>query len=282
MAHEGHGNHWECIFEDVGGAISRWLPEVLSRGRLVGPLRPDAAGLADGETVGIAYPDTPLRALALISGQDHDGTTENVFASGYPWAASGIPQRLILDEVLPWQGGIEAWLRTSFPGGDGPELTFFDTLFHAHRQRLELGAEAAFSLAGVAYSAEVAHPDPVVIDNPETIRAMRAGTDRADDTSPIEVRLNGAAVLLPRDEYAPHEYEFQGPVKAVEAFDLFGCRVMRLTITVARLLDHEDEDVDIALYVADHVWRTNERPLVGSDVRGLMWLQGHLAEADAP
>lgn len=277
MAYEGHGNHWQCLF-DVENGIRDWLPVMVERGCLIDP-RPANDGLGAGEVVGIAYPDTPLRTLSLIVGMRKNGTMRQVLASAYPFAVKGVRRRLVVEDVIPWQGDIEAWIRTSFPDGDGPELTFFDSRYYANKKRIGVGMEADFILAGMAYFAEVVHPEPILIETPDVIRAMRAGTDRADDPSPVEVRMEGAAILFPREERAPHEYEFQAPVTAVEAFDLLGRRMVRLTVTVARLIDHEDEDVAIDLYVSDHVWGSNERPMPGADVRGLMWLQGYLADA---
>ncbi len=271
MAHEGHGNHWQGL---VGERVTdRWLPIMVERGRLIDP-RTDGSS-PNSTTLGIAWPDTPLGGLALISRKTAE--TNFVLVSGYPFAVKGVRHRLLIEQIFPWQNGIEAWIKASLPGGDGPDLTFFDTRFYANRRRLHIGSEAEFILAGLAYTAEVIHPEPVLITNPETIRVMRAKTDQPDSLDPIEVSMEGAAVLLPKDAYAPDEYQFQGPVKMVEAFDAFDMRIIKLRLTVARLRDTDATDIDIDLYVSDHVWRTGERPLSGSDVRGLFWLQGHLA-----
>lgn len=275
MAHEGHGNHWERILGDVA-QIRRWLPVMVERGRLIGP-PPQGGALPDGATFAIGWPDTPLCGLALISAVQETAQPRFVLVSGYPLAAKGIRRRLLVERINPWQNGIEAWITTRLPSGDGPDLTFFDTHFYANRHRLRVGLEAEFILAGLAYTAEVAHPKPVVITKPETIRAMRQGTERPDDLSPIEFHLEGAAMLFPHDKYAPDEYQFQSPVKAVETFDAFDTRITRLTVTVARPMESESDEIDIDLYVSDLMWRTSERPRPGADVGGILWLQGRLA-----
>lgn len=274
MAHEGHGNHWQCIFEDLQ-LLMPLLPKMVERGRFIDKV--EKGGLADGATAGIAWPDTPLRALSLISGVHKNGVRQQLLVSGFPYAASGPRRRLVVEEIIPWQNGIEAWIKASPPGDGGPSLTFFDTRFYANHHLMKTGLEADFVLAGLAYFAEVAHPEPVLITKEDTIRAMRAGTAQADDLSPIEVRMEGAAMLFPRDDYAPDEYEFQAPVKMVETFDVFDRRMSKLTITVARLMDDNDPDIDIELFVGDHVWRSNERPMPGADIRGVLWLQGYLS-----
>jgi hypothetical protein len=74
--------------------------------------------------------------------------------------------------------------------------------------------------------------------NPESFHSCSHGAGRA-----IEVRLQGAAILLPREDLSPDDYSFQAPVKEVESFDMHGRRVTRLRCTVLRL----DSDVDIDL-----------------------------------
>lgn len=274
--HEGHGNHWECVVENVEDLLENDLRVMLEHGRLIDP-RPDRP-LQDGDVVGLSYGDTPLRALSLIAGRRDGDQLGQVFASGYPFAVQGVRHRLVIDEIIPWQEGMEAWIKASFPDGDGPQLGFFDTRYYAHHSRLKVGMEADFVLAGLAYSAEVAHPEPVTITDPAVIQSMRQGTNDPDDTSPIKILLTGGAFLFPREDYAPDEFEFQAPVKAAQPFELRGRRLVRLTVTLVRLLDRVDEDIDIDLYVAEHVWRSNERPMPGADVQGVMWLQGYLAE----
>lgn len=87
-------------------------------------------------------------------------------------------------------------------------------------------------------------------------------------TSSINIQLAGRAFLFPREDFAPDEFEFQAPVKAVQPFERLGQRMVRLTVTLVRLLGRVDEDIDIELYVAEHVWRSNERPMPGADRPG--------------
>lgn len=269
--HQGHGDHWECLFENTSVFVEDWLRTLVREGSLEPPT---CRIEKPGDAAGIAYPATPLRGLALVTA----GEDANELASAYPWAARGVRRRMVVEEIIPWDNGIEAWITASFPGDDGHSLTFFDTRYYAGKDRVRVGLEADFVLAGLAYFAEVIEPAPVFITNPETIRAMRATSDQADDTSPIEVRLNGAAILFPRDDLAPSDYEFQVPVKEVEHFTVFDRTVTRITATVTRLTGRDDEDVDVDFYVAAERWRRNARPLPGADIRGAVWLQGYLAD----
>ncbi len=272
-----HGNHWGCVLEDIESLPDHLLPQIVEQGHVIDDRKPGP--LAEGEAIGITWPETPLRFLSLIGGiSDGAGDSANALVSAYPYANRGVKHRLIIEEILPWSNGLEGCLRVTFRNDAGPSLTFFDTRFYANRGRYRVGMEADVVLAGLAYRAEVAHPKPVFIEKLETIRAMRAGTEHEGDDSPIEVRLDGAAILMPRDGAGPDDHEFQAPVKDIETFALDGRRITRLTVTALRLSDLDDEDVDLELYVDEERWGSNERPLPGADVQGLLWLQGYLAE----
>src|SRR5581483_8843074 len=101
-----------------------------------------------------------------------------------------------------------AWIKTRVPGIDGLSLTFFDSRYYASRDRLSVGVEAEFIIAGLAYTAEVAHPEIVRIDEPEKIRAMRAGTERADDLSKIKINMRGFAFFFVRKKSPQEDYVF--------------------------------------------------------------------------
>ena len=274
-ADAGHGDHWGCLEEEVSELPDRWLRRAVADGMMADHREPGP--LEEGEAIGIVWPaEGSLRVLSLIAGvSDEDGEVRNVLASAYPYAHTGRVYRLVIEDIIPWANGIEGWLTASFAGEDGPIVTFFDTRFYAHNQEYRIGMEADFILSGLAYRAVDAHPDPVFITDPDRIRAMRAGTDRADDESPVEIRLNGAAILIPRSDADPDDYEFQAPVLERERFDLNGRQVMRLTATVMRLSD-SDRDISIDIYVGEHGWGNDARPSVGSDVQGVLWLQGHM------
>lgn len=82
MAHEGHGNHWQCILEDAE-EVRRLLPRMIERGRFID--KPSNGTLAEGATAGIAWPDTPLCALSLISGvARQSGEPHQELVSAFP------------------------------------------------------------------------------------------------------------------------------------------------------------------------------------------------------
>lgn len=273
---ETHGDHWSCLEEDLDALEDGWLRKALEEGHVVDQR---ATGpLSEGEVVGIAWPDTPLRVMTLILGErDETGDLRNVMASAYPWAVAGVSHRLVIDHIQPWDSGTGAWIKASFADAEGPGLTFFDTRYYANKSRYEIGQEASFVLAAVAYRAEVVHPEPILIEKLETIRAMRAGRPNEGDDSPIEIQFAGAAMLLPRDDALPGDHEFQGPVKEVEQFELNDRHVRRLRLTLVRLLERDDADIDVYLYVDERRWSNDERPVPGTDIRGAFWLQGYLA-----
>jgi len=271
MLDEGHWTNWLTIVDDYA-RIEPLVTAIVERGRQVGPHPPR---LPDGsELYTIASPETPLCVLILIKSTADANAPREIFSS-YPFATKGVCHRLIVDEIIPWPDGGEAWIKAGLASFDGSELTFFDPRFYMDRTRLQVGTEADFILAGLAYTAQVAHPEPVLITDPDKIRAMR-GRDRADDLSPIEIRGEGGTILLPDSKLEPDGYQFQGPVKDITAFEVFGRNISRIRITMTRELEPVT-DIDIDLYVAERAWQSAERPQSGSDLQGLMWLQGYLA-----
>lgn len=280
---EGHGEHWVCLFRDIETTVTAHLPQVVSEGSLLGFAEP--APIMGEATAGLWWPGQAGRgtlALVAINAQDEDGTAGNLLMSAYPAVLDGPIQPLTIQEVLPWSNGIEGLVRATFPeDGSGPEIAFFDTLFYLNRDRYRPGLTLPFRLAAFAYWAQVVHPEPVVIDKPEAIEAMRKGTEREGDMSSIEVIMSGAAILFPRDDLSPDDAEAQGPVRAVDHVLWAGVPLTCCWVTVVRLLDREDEDIDIPVFIAPHVWRTGERPEPGNDLQALIWIQGCLADNPA-
>lgn len=269
--HEGHGNHWQCLFETAREAAQKCIPEITASGRLIG--QKPSGPLWPGQFIGLAHPDGPVQGLALITGEVDNGVASNVLASGYPVALKGVRHRLVINEVIPWRGGAEAWLKCSLPGGDGPAVTFFDTLFFLNREHTRVGVEAEFSLAAFAYSAKIDRTEPIVIDDLARLRTMNEPGTPDDQLKPITISMKGAAALIPQDTYAPDEYLYQGPVRWIEKIEVFGRKLTSLVITPLRLPDSYG-DFKLALYIDDHVWKSEERPVEGSDVTGVFWLQG--------
>lgn len=287
MPYQNHGDHWGCLSENVEEFVQRLSPLMLTHGRCIDPHPSDRRSgsdgiLAAGESIGLVWPESPLCGLSVISGLEESGAVSQVLMSSYPFVITGARYTLTVMEIIPWSNGVEAWIKACPPNSEGPLLTFFDTRYYAYRDRLRIGQQAEFALAGLVYAAEVVHPEPILITDPDAIRKLRVETSELDEITPMELQTEGAAILLPGDEEeAPDDYQFQGPVKAVETVTVFDQSITRFTATVARLPKPGDADIDldIELYVANHAWRTEERPVWGSDVRGYVWLQGCLVDA---
>lgn len=63
--HQGHGDHWCCIEDDVEKVPAAWLPLAIADGRVIDDRSPGP--LAEGEAIGIEWSETPLRVLTLIA-----------------------------------------------------------------------------------------------------------------------------------------------------------------------------------------------------------------------
>lgn len=141
--------------------------------------------------------------------------------------------------------------------------------------------EATFELAALAYSVEVIKPKPILITDPAAIHNLRFGDEDSDDTEPVEISLEGAAIFMPQPNLSDDDFSFQAPVGEVEVFNVFDIRFTRMAVTLSRMSDDDgkDRDFNIDLYAAEGVWHSSARPMPGTDVSGLLWLQGRLADA---
>lgn len=283
---EGHGDHWGCLFSDVETSLAYWLPTAVEHARLLDPRPRDRNGrtipLQPGELAGLSYPEAPLSGLVLVAAVDSgDDRPRSEMVSAYPFIRLGARHRLTVTDISPWPDGYEAWVRGRW-GEDGPHLAFFDTRFYATGARYRIGGVHEFILGAMAYQAEVVEPKPAFITDPETIRAMRSASDPSVASlpdaalEPIEIRLDGAAVLFPRPDLSPDDFEFQGPVKAIATYEFDGVPMLALTVTVAR---RNDRDLDIVLHARRSTLSQGDRLRIGSDIRGILWLQGHIADA---
>ena len=104
---------------------------------------------------------------------------------------------------------------------------------------------------------------------------LEALGDEAEDVDIDTLHTQGMAGLLPTEEGDIDEYEFRGPVKAVEGIEMLGQPAWKLRTTVTRDLETND-DVDLDIIVTHKAWEGGKPPKVGEDIEGFLWLQGFL------
>jgi hypothetical protein len=277
---EGHGDHWKC-FGDFAEAFPE-LVQLATHGE-GGDIHGGKDNFVQNPDTGkqeilfsLANPGTDLRPLVLLA----SNSTNNCYDvwSGYPFAKTGIAHRLVVDTIDVWENCVEA--RIEATSADGAPVGFFDTLYHVNRGSTEVGKEYTFVLAGLAYSVETIAPEPIRITDPEAVeRNRRIWAEIGQELSltadgAIEFRMEGAAILLPIEEWDIDEYQFQGPVREVSSFQLHRWTVHAIRTTVMVV---DDENFDVILYVTENCLK-GPLPKPGDDIRGTMWLQGYRAD----
>ncbi|MEN6440898.1 MAG: hypothetical protein ABFD97_20185, partial [Syntrophobacter sp.] len=279
----GHGSHWDVFFDDVN-VLVKTLPRIIREAQLppayadVKSARPYLFPEHEPKGVLLVWPIPRFGVMAAIELDAPSGA--NQLISAYPWVSEGVQHTIRLEQVRLWPSRLEGQI-DALAGTDGElPITFFDPLFTANRAFYKKGEIYQFILAGFPYKFEIVDPEPIVIKDPEEIGRLRTAIHqddpaRRDSLEPIVIKTKGMAAFLPREDLAPDDYEFQGPVKSVTEFhtEMLGQQAWRVRITVSRLAD---KDFDIDLCLTRKVLGDSRLPEIGEDVCGIMWLQGYL------
>ena len=174
-----------------------------------------------------------------------------------------------------WDGGFEAQIEADW---NGAKLYFFDTRFIHNHDWYVAQEMYEFILTGIAYSAKPAERHVIKIKHPpEVIQKMieLGEIENADDLSD-EFDTSQAAVLLPIAEWDRDDYQFQGKIKELVAFDdCLGQSGWLVTVTVMKTLS-DDLDQDLKIVITRKVWQAKTPPEVETYIQGAIWLQGYL------
>lgn len=90
---------------------------------------------------------------------------------------------------------------------------------------------------------------------------------------PIVIQTKGMAGFLQIKGSDDDDYSFRAPVVEVEEMEFLNEPLWRVLATVLRVEDHE---FDLNIYVTKRVMGDGQLPLLGDDIQGALWLQGHL------
>ena len=196
--------------------------------------------------------------------------------TAYPAPREGIVRRMVIRDLEEDCLGLEGWIHAE--AESEVPISFFATDYFIHPERYAKGSEVDVALSGLAYSIQAATPREIVIDDPEMIlRYREAGMEHLEGEA-IRVNTQGAAILLPIEDWEPFDYQFQGPLKRHTRVAHKSGHFNSLSVTVARA---GDDDIDILVLAGDHVLR-GEIPDIGADIAGSMCIMGRIAEFDWP
>jgi len=200
----------------------------------------------------------------------------------WPFLTSGSEHEAEIEMVRLAPNRLQAMVEARI--GDDLALCYHEVNFAVNRGLYVKGATHRLVLAGVAHSFEPANTDPIVIrpDAPGYAAMIAAGMgNEADGT--IEIHTKGMAAVLPRESVAPHGYEFRGPVVQIRDYlgDVLGQRLWLVRVTVARIGEGNDTNVNLDIALTEAVLNGRPLPAVGDDVQGFILLQGTIWLPDA-
>lgn len=240
---QSHGTHWEVLLPDEGDgdwaeALQDLVMETAEAGTVV-----EGADRGDREVRGYRYRDGPLGTVAV--------TLDGAVATAYP-VGEGVEHDVAVTRRVEWESGVEAWV-----GGDlGPAAVDFFATNYFERPAATFEGDRAVSLALLAYGLGPADGETVVGPDGE------------------ELSLSRMAGFTPTSWGAVDDVSLRTAVTAVERVHHAGVDAYRLTAPLFRTAD--EEDVPVAVYVADHALEGDYAPSEGDDVAGVGWLQGRV------
>lgn len=119
-----HGDHWGCFAENVSEFIKIYLPTTIAKGSLlktespVGEIMTSAPMGSPRYPAGLFWPAGDLRFLVLVM-VDNEANRNNVW-SAYPWSIGGVQYSLPIEELIPWNNGIEGQIKVLVDPGFEP------------------------------------------------------------------------------------------------------------------------------------------------------------------
>lgn len=277
----GHGGHWEPFFDHSEQWLCGLQTIVEEASLLVYPCDTQKQRVIfdPAEPVGIIMAWPILRqGMGLVIKIMKDGPNEIV--SAYPRVSDGVPYNLTVEKVHLWDGRLEAQIETSWAGAS---LVFFDTLFARQKAYYTSGKTAEFILAGIAYNCWIARAEPIIITDPQAVRNLRypelLGRQFDSigelDLSPVELQVKGMTIFMQHSDGDRDDYAFRGTVKEVEETEMFGKKTWRFRTTVLRSIVG-DSAFDLDIYVTEKSLKDIRVPEVGSEIEGVLWLQGYM------
>ena len=271
--HEGHGDHWACVVENLDAFVQEDLRPMPGPEHLLFSV-PSRTPRWEFVTARSLPGGTALTGWRLDGAR---GDSEEIITA-YPVALDGISHPLTLHRARVWEADCEAIVEaaTAF----GAPLAYFDTAFLHPWNEWGPDEQVRVQLAAFAYTLEPAPDQVIQITREDTIRAMRSSSEGiapedVTDLSPLDVQTLGLACLIATGRGNPDEFEFQGPVLAADVLEAFARTFYRLEVNVLRdTRGEEDIPFSIPIYVAADVLPAGYRPRPGDHVRGVLWLQG--------
>lgn len=274
MEKQGHGNHWECVANLVD-VPQKILSKLVREVDIVEKADVFADCFYEGEPalhkVFSISNNSNLSALALIVENKKNNANEIVTA--YPIAKNGEKVQLKIVEIKEYQNGVEAIIESETKSGQ--TISFFDTMYFKNKTKYTIGQIYTFAISALAYHTEALTLKSFILKGQQAIDWLakigkEPDYDDKGNVKPIEFDLTQLIAFLPRIDY-PDDAEFQSPIYKIGTRSFYGTQLYKLKVCILR-----DPDVFINLYAKKEFFNTELKEK--DAIRGLLWLQGYLAE----
>lgn len=271
---EGLGDAWAVLTGQNPAAI---MPQIAATVMHEGGTRPSWQWKRNNKDhVLLAWPkDQPVRASLLVSGAEGEKLAP---VTAVP-LLDGLPNDLTVEEVHPWQSGLEANVAVSMIEGKNP-MWFFDPLYGRDRDDLTPGITHTFLLAGLAYGLRKALLDQVTITQGPRYEAYaqawlqeNPGKSRLD-VPPLKVDVTGRHLIMPGRRFC--EYQLRAAVEEVQ-----DCQLEKMPVKLLYLsFPFENrEPLRLPVYASKMVLG-DFVPEKGQEVDAYVWLQGRIIDMD--
>ena len=277
-ANRGHtetlGDAWAVLTGQNPAAIMGQIATTVMHD---GGTRPSWQWKRDGKDhILLAWPqDQPVRAAVLVAGEEGEKLAP---VTATP-LLEGLPNDLTVDDVHPWQTGVEANVAVTMLEGKNP-MWFYDPLYGRDKDDLTPGVMHTFLLAGLAFGLRKALLDEITITQgvryeayAEAWLAENPGKTRLD-VPPLKVSVSNRHLIMPGRNFC--EYQMRATIEEVK-----DCQLEKMPVKLLYLsFPFEDrQPMRLAVYASKMVLGDYE-PEAGHEIDAYVWLQGRIIDID--
>ncbi|MCA0423741.1 MAG: hypothetical protein LCH61_10510 [Proteobacteria bacterium] len=207
-------------------------------GRVTPAIQPPPEGEPKGALISDAF---TMRSGLLTFIVEVDG--RNTLDGASIYFSDGVQHRFQLDAISISENRSQGILHGTL--NDTIAVSLYEPAFLSDRQWHGEDSDHDVVLYGVPYSIKIGTPPPI-----EVVDRIK------DDGSKMPLNFEGAAIFMPMKDVPASLYSILGPVKRINPYELevLAQKVWRVRVTIARIGDETDEDVDIDLFVPDTMW----------------------------
>lgn len=270
-----HAAHWFIFTDEFNQLINHTVPQAMKEARTANGWKEKQEPLylvPETDIIHHLYNWPAWRQGMMLVIQEKKGQQPTI-TSFYPFVSDGVQHELKIKRIYPHYGGGEASLETSV--SDDMPLVFFDTHYALNKANYGPEMSYQFILAGFAYSCSINTSQPIPISD-ETRLIFEKAFSIQGFSIPDEIQTKRMTVFVPAEGGGIDDYWYRGPVKEISETKFLDQVVFKIRTTVAQINNEEESrDFDLDIFVAERVLE-NEKPKIGDEISGILWLQGHL------